>query len=218
MQILSLSIPVDNVLQRLGFYIGISYLSIFILSLFFYSPTRVSQSTSAITEALTEIKSNNKPAGAIFRDFDRTEYVNSKAKWNIKASRAEYSTESGVINLTAPDVIVFDKGNEKPTLIKAKTSRLTVVEGVVQSAFLEGDVEIISGGGAVIRTTVSEYVERESRLTCPDHVYIDGPGYEIQGDSSDVNTLTDEILIRGNIESKFESSAKMPLSIKSVKK
>ena len=216
MPILFSSLHLENLFQKLGFSIGSVYLTFLILSLFFFSPSKVNIPSTFSDKLSNEVAP--KSAGAIFRDFDRTEFKDRKAKWNIKAVKAEYFSNNGLINLSEPNVIVFGEAKEKPTLIKAKTSRLTVLDGEVQNAFLEGDVEIKSGAGAVIKTATSEYVERESRLTSPDHVYITGPGYEIEGDSSDVNTLTDDIFIRGNIKSKFESSARMPLNFKSEKK
>lgn len=212
---LAFNLPLENNFQKFGFTVGLTYLLAILVSIVLHSPQRAL--VPSIVGGEDTSPDSVASAGAVFRDFDRTEFKDGKSKWNIKAHIAEYLSGGGFIKLTSPDVKIFGEGKERPTLIKAKFSRLTLKEGKVETALLEGDVEIKSGTGAIIHTSTAEYLEKESRLTTPEHVYIDGPGYHIEGDSSEVNTLTDEVLVSGNVTSKFESSMEMPVNLKKGK-
>src|SRR5690606_10519308 len=96
------------------------------------------------------------------------------------------------------------------TLVNSKSARLLLTEGVVKSAFLEGDVKIQLSSDLSLLTSVAEYREVDARLITPERVYIVGPGYQVAGNRMDLEVEKAFVTLSEDVESEFQPGSNKP--------
>jgi LPS export ABC transporter protein LptC len=197
-------------LQYFALGIGAVHMLTVISYIFLVSPSRQGLGSHAenTSFAYEEI---DQTAQVVMDTFNRTEFKEGNRHWTINAKTARYLSEKNTVLLDAPIVTIFKENNEPPTIVKAASARLTIEEGSVRNAFLEGNVNIILSPDLTMFTSVAEYREADGRLIAPERVFIEGSGYKVSGNRMDLSVEKAFVSLYEDIESSFEGGKKPAL-------
>jgi len=205
-------------LQFIAIGVAITHLSLLLFYILLYSqPRKGLGSSSEVSE--DSFDDVNGTAQVVMELFNRTEFKEGTRKWTINAKTARYVSKENIIFLEQPQVTIFRENNEQPTIVNSKSARLLLTEGVVKSAFLEGDVKIQLSSDLSLLTSVAEYREVDARLITPERVYIVGPGYQVAGNRMDLEVEKAFVTLSEDVESEFKPGKNKPKfrNLKSIK-
>jgi LPS export ABC transporter protein LptC len=196
-------------LQYFAIAVGGGHILVLLLYAIFLSPPRQGLATSSESRSFS-LEEVDETAQVIMNTFNRTEFKEGNRHWTINANTARYLSQKNVVLLDAPLVTIYKESKEPPTVVSSSSARLTLVEGGVKNALLEGDVVITLSPDLKVTTNLAEYREEEGRLISPERVTIQGAAYRVSGNRMDLSIEKEFISLYEDIDSYFDPSKDKP--------
>lgn len=190
-------------LQLAGLFLGTSHLVVLFVYAFIISPSSQGLSSTTVSNSFS-ISELDETAQVVMSKFNRTEFKEGNRHWNIEANSARYLSNKNIVLLEDPFVKVFKENNEPPTIIKALSARLSLVDGDIKNALLQGDVSITLSDDSRVLTESAEYRNKDGRIVSPDKVTIEGPSYKITGNRMEILIEKGFVSIYEDIDSYFD--------------
>ncbi len=196
-------------LQYVAIAIGGAHILILFLYAVLLSPPRQGLGSSSESRSFS-FEEVDETAQVIMNTFNRTEFKEGNRHWTINADTARYLSQKNIVLLDQPLVTIFKETNEPPTVVTASSARLTLEDGAVKNALLEGGVTITLSPDLKVTTNLAEYREQDGRLISPERVHIEGAAYRVSGDRMDLSIDKAFISLYENIDSYFDPSRDKP--------
>lgn len=202
-------------LQYVALMVGGGHVMMLLVYVLLLSPQRQvalgGQGLGANAESASfPLEEIDQTAQVIMNTFNRTEFKEGNRHWTINAKTARYLSQKNIVLLDTPVVTIFKETKEAPTIVTSSSARLTLEEGGVKDALLEGDVTITLSPDLKVTTNLAEYRQEEGRLISPERVTIEGAAYKVSGDRMDLSIDRAFISLYDNIESYFDPGEESP--------
>jgi LPS export ABC transporter protein LptC len=204
----------NNISNTQKFFLSIGL--VFCLSLG-YSVYHFSKQTTSLPKAsvIAISKDSIEPLSSVevsrsglrMQDFHRVDVKDGKTVWEIIAKDARYFALERLAFVNDAIVRIY-RSPQSSIVISSDAGKLYLDDVTISQAELEGNIEVVLDESLSVRTQTAQYDKNKGEITSTSHVYIFGPGYEIQGVGLKMVVDEETVDIFKDVESRFEVGAR----------
>ena len=203
-----------NPVQQMCVAVGVTFLLYLSLNIVIRSQDRTSiiaSTDSSLAKNQSKVDVESDAAGSKFQlsDFHRLEVKGGRSVWEIKAKQATYFLSESVTHVNDAALILY-RVDGSTVKIAADSANLSMAGDGISQAFLEGAVRVEFPNDLRIRSDNAIYDAQVGKVTAPGLVVIEGVGFAVQGKGLELDIESQELLLREQVASRFESSAQAP--------
>lgn len=143
----------------------------------------------------------------VLRDFHRQEVRNGKKLWEVRASEAEFDSESGLTYTEDAQLELYREDGK--VSLKAGRAKLHMKNGGVVKAELENKVEIVLEDNTSLKADFGTWSVESGVVEIPGRVYIKGEGFDLSGSGLELEVDKKHFRLAKKVKSKYSSQPKI---------
>ena len=132
------------------------------------------------------------------QDFHRVKVDNGRKVWEVSAREAQYIEADQVVVVEVPVVQVFLEDG-RTVALRGQSGKVFLDGKELQRVELVGDIEV-QLGEYTMRTDAARYESERGVIVAPGRVQITGSGFQLQGESMEVNVDAQRLLLSKQVE------------------